>query len=167
MQESTNLGAVPIEDVLRSAMILAWDEFSAITAPRAIRVEYLCEPGVRLDELTIWVLSAGGYQERFCDYQTGHVSGRPKEWRCWAKAHSAQLFSALDFIMRHQERFYFAPDAIAHGLIVVFPPPDQERAEAKLWLAAASGANPPPVVRARPGTQFVLQACDKRANSHF
>lgn len=144
-----NISAVPIDDALRSVMILAWDEFAAVRSVRAVRVEYLCEPGICLYDLTIWVVTEGGYQERFCDYRVGQVAGRPKQWRCWARAHCTELFSALDFVMRTQERFLFAPDASRQGLIIVSPPTEQERVEARLWMQEVGGAEPAPPARAR------------------
>jgi hypothetical protein len=49
-----------ITDAHRAVTILAWDDFAAITSTRAVHIEYLCEPGIRLYELTFWVLTAGG-----------------------------------------------------------------------------------------------------------
>jgi hypothetical protein len=123
-----------IEDALRSAMVQAWDDFATVAIPRVIRVEYLGEPGVPVDQLTVWLVSAGGYQERICDYRAGLPSDG-QGWRCWTRLHSTKLVGALDFIMRHQERFRRIADANPHGLIVVFPPTEEQRAEATAWAA--------------------------------
>jgi hypothetical protein len=141
---------VHIEEALRSTMIAAWDDFSTVAFPRAIRVEYQCEPGLRVDDLTIWLVREGGYQERVCDYRTGHTTRFQAEWRCWAKVHSSKLFGALDFIMRHQERFFLTPDGSRNGVLVIFPPTQPERAAADVWLAEINSSGPlAPAIRSR------------------
>jgi hypothetical protein len=148
---------IPIEKALRSAMIATWDELSIVTPPRAIRVEYQCEPGVCIDNVTIWLVREGGYQERVCDYRTGHFSQSRAEWRCWAKIRSAKLVGALDSILRHQEHFLLALDARPNGLLVVFPPTERERSAAAVWLAEANNNNSVPQslrVRARAATSI-------------
>lgn len=150
MPEIATSETLSIDDVLRSTMIHAWDDFSAAAAPHAIRVEYLGQPGVPFDELTIWLVSAGGYQERICDYRIGPSLHHSIEWRCWTRIHSARLVGALDFIMRHQERFRRTAGANLHGVIVVFPPTQEDRAEAAAWMARIGVAvSPPAVARAR------------------
>ena len=124
-----------IEDAFRAAMVRAWDDFSALTAPRAIRVEYLNERGSALDQLTVWLVSTGGYQDRICDYRAGSAAHEPRVWQCWTRLRSAKLVGALNFIMRNQERFTRAADASHCGVIVVFPPTDEQRAEAATWAA--------------------------------
>jgi hypothetical protein len=141
---------IPIEEALRSAMIAAWDDLSILTPLRAIRVEYQCEPGIYIDNVTIWLVREGGYQERVCDYRTGHFSQSRAGWRCWAKIHSAKLLGALDIILRHQDCFLLAPDASRNGLLIVFPPTERERAAAAVWLTEANtNVPPPPRMRAR------------------
>jgi hypothetical protein len=143
-----NLGAVSIDDALRYALVAAWDDFAAIAPPKAVRVEYLREPSSCLENVTIGVLSPGGYQDGFCDYRSGQFSKHQREWRCWSKKHSPQLFRALDFAVRHQDYFLFARDASAHGVVIVFPPTPQERAEAQLGMTAVTDADFTPLQRA-------------------
>ena len=146
---SANIRAVSIDDALRAVTILAWDDFAAVMSTRAVRIEYLCEPGIRLYELTIWVLTAGGYQERFCDYRLEQSAERPKEWRCWSRAHCTQLVDAVHFVMQNQERFRFAPGAPSHGIVIVSSPSAQERSEAGVWMKEIGAAELEPPVRAR------------------
>ena len=134
MPDAAKVETLQIDDALRSAMIQAWDDFMPVAVPRAIRVEYVGESGIPVDQLTVWLVSAGGYQERICDYRAGFSSDR-REWRCWTRLHSAKLVGALDFIMRNQERFLRVTGASPHGLVVVFPPTEEQRAEATAWAA--------------------------------
>jgi hypothetical protein len=146
---SADVGTVSIDDALRDFTILAWDDFAAYKSSRAVRIEYLCEPGIRLYELTIWVITAGGYQERFCDYRLAQSAERPEEWRCWTKAHCTQLVDALNLVMQTQKRFHFTPDAPSHGIVIVPSPSAQERSEARVWIEEIGAAESEPPVRAR------------------
>jgi hypothetical protein len=135
MPESVTAGPLPIDDALSFAMILAWDDFAEVAVPRAVRVEYLGEPGIPLDQLTVWLVTSGGYQERICDYRAPSLSEHSREWRCWTRLRSAKLVGAVDFIMRNQERFLRRADASPQGLIVVFAPTREQSAEAVAWMA--------------------------------
>jgi hypothetical protein len=71
MLEIAKPAKLSFDDALRSAIIIVWDDFSAVAIPRAVRIEYLSQPGENLTELTVWLVSAGGYQDRICDYRAG------------------------------------------------------------------------------------------------
>jgi hypothetical protein len=134
MPAGANAALLPIDDALSFAMILAWDDFTEVGVPRAVRVEYLGERGVPLDQLTVWMVTAGGYQQRICDYRAPSLSEHSREWRCWTRLRSTRLVGAVDFIMRNQQRFARRSDASPQGLIVVFPPSLEESAEAVAWM---------------------------------
>jgi hypothetical protein len=130
MPQATGIESPSLEDVFRSATIHAWDEFTAITTPHAIRVEYVGAPGGPVDELTVWLVSAGGYQERICDYRLDTFLTRSREWCCWTRLHSPKLVGALDLIMRNQDRFRRAPGSNRNGLVVVLTPTPEARTDA-------------------------------------
>ena len=148
MPESPQPLSLPIDDALSLAIIQAWDELSVVTMPHAIRVEYLGEAGLAVAQLTVWLVSGGGYQERICDYRLAAASDRPPEWRCWTRLRSPRLTAVVDFIVRNQKRFSRPPSANPSGLVVVFPPTAEQRAEAASWIAG-NGLERPAVPRAR------------------
>ena len=149
MPEITQPGTLPVDEALALAVIQAWDNFSAAAIPQAIRVEYLSEPGFLVVQLTVWIVTTGGYQERICDYRAATATSRPHEWRCWTRLHSPRLTAAMDFIVRNQERFFRPAPAIPNGLVVVFPPTDEERGEAAAWAANSDLTSRYAVPRAR------------------
>ena len=135
MSETIKPKTIPIDDAFRSAVIQAWDDLAEVTTPRAVNVEYLCEPGAPLDHVSVWLVKAGGYQDRVCDYWTWISSARPRDSRFWNSYHSNKLAHALEFIMENQERFPRPADVGPHGLVRAFPPTEEERAEAAALIS--------------------------------
>jgi hypothetical protein len=79
-----------------------------------------------------------GYSDRVCDYWTSASSAHPSGVRFWKGHDSDQLARALDFIMKNQDRFT-GPTTARDGLVLVYPPGDEERTEAATWGEAAPG----------------------------
>ena len=130
MSEAIKPKPIPIDDAFRSAVIQAWDDLAEVTTPRTVNVEYQCEPGAPLDHVSMWLVKAGGYQDRVCDYWTGNSSDHSRDL-CFANGHhSKALAHALEFIMENQKRFPRPANGSPHGLVRVFPPTEEERAEA-------------------------------------
>lgn len=123
---------IGIDKALQYAVTFAWEELQA-TKPRSIRVEYLCEPGAALNQLSVWSARAGGYQDLVFDYSAWTSSPRPEGARL-AEGHPAGLPRTLDFIMQHQNRFTRPADAGRHGLVLVYPPREDDRTEAATWI---------------------------------
>lgn len=137
MSETNKTETMPIEKAFRFAVIQAWDELAKVTAPHAIRVEYVCEPGTLLDHVSVWLVKAGGYQELVCDYWTWASSAHPSGLHFGDRYRSEKLARALDYIMKNQGQFRRGPDAIHYSLVPVFPPTEDESAEAAAWVAGS------------------------------
>jgi hypothetical protein len=133
--QTTSPETILIDEALQFAVVQAWDELAVENPLRAVRVEYLFEPGAILNHVTVWLVEPRGYQDRACDYWT-RSSSHPEKWH-WGKGiHSARLARALEFILENQERFRHAQDAALCRVIVVFTPGQEARAEAGVWAAA-------------------------------
>ena len=55
----TNSSLLELDKAFQYAVTLAWEDLMTPIEPRAIRVEYLCEPGSALDHLSVWSVRAG------------------------------------------------------------------------------------------------------------
>jgi len=132
MSEATNTrNQMGIDKAFRYAVTLAWEKFET-TKPRAIRVEYLCEPGAALNHLSVWSVRAGGYQDLLFDYRAWISSTDPA---CFANGHYPEgLARTIDFIMQHQHQFTRPADASRHGLVLIYPPDGDDRIEATTWI---------------------------------
>lgn len=124
---------IGIDQAFRYAVTLAWEEFKT-TKPRAIRVEYLCEPGAALNHLSLWSVKAGGYQDLVFDYEAWTSSTHSGGAR-FADGHYPEgLAHTLDFIMQHQNQFTRPADAGRPGLVLIYPPDGDDRIEAATWV---------------------------------
>lgn len=134
MSDTTNTrNQIGVDKAFRYAVILAWEKFER-TNPRAIRVEYLCEPGAALNHLSVWSVRAGGYQDLVFDYQA-RISSSDQSGACFANGHDPKgLAQTLDFIMQHQHQFTRPADAGRHGLVLIHPPDADDRIEASNWI---------------------------------
>lgn len=126
-----------LDNAFRYAVTLAWEDLMAPIEPRAIRVEYLCEPGSPLDHLSVWSVRAGGYQDLVCDCWTWASLAHPNGARFGNRHSSDQLAATLDFIMKNQAQFTRPADAGRHGLILIYPPDADDRTEAVTWMKRA------------------------------
>jgi hypothetical protein len=121
-----------LDKAFQYAVTLAWEDLMTPIEPRAIRVEYLCEPGSPLDHLSVWSVRAGGYQDLVCDFWASASLAHPSGAR-FGNGHSDKLAATLDFIMKDQGQFTRPADAGRHGfsfthpmqMIVPKPPPDE------------------------------------------
>ena len=156
----THSNPLELDKALQYAVTLAWEDLMKPIEPRAIRVEYLYEPGSPLDHLSVWSVRAGGYQDLVCDFRASasvtHPSGA-----CFGNRHSSdKLAETLDFVMKNQGQFTRAADAGQHGLVLIYTPDANDRREAATWIKAA---------RALQGAKAVRQASvppeDQRAET--
>src|ERR1700747_164583 len=98
MPERIKSGLLELDKALQYAVTLAWEELVIPIEPRAIRVEYLCEPGSPLDRLSVWALRAGGYQNLLCEFGVS-VSLADPSGACFGNRHSSdKLAASLGFI---------------------------------------------------------------------
>ena len=130
----TNSNLVELDRAFQYAVTLAWEDLKTPVEPRAIRVEYLSEPGSPVDHLSVWSVRAGGYQDLVCDFwgssSVAHASGAS-----FGNRHTSDKLAAnLDFIMKNQGQFRRAADAGRHGLVLLYPPDAKDRAEAATWM---------------------------------
>jgi hypothetical protein len=137
MPERIKSSLLELDKAFRYAVTLAWGDLVTPIEPRAIRVEYLCEPGSPLDHLSVWSVRSGGYQDLVCDFRASaslaHSSGV-----CFGKRHSSNtLAETVEFIMKNQGQFTRPADAGRHGLVLIHAPDTDERREAAAWIKAA------------------------------
>lgn len=119
-----------LDQAFHLAVTMAWEELRKPTEPRSVRVEYLSEPGVVLDHLSVWSVKAGGYQDFMCDYWTGSSSAHPDGARFGNQHCSGILAQTLGMIMKNQDQFMRPGDAGCHGLVQIDPPVGDEAAQA-------------------------------------
>lgn len=130
-----------LDKAFEFAVILAWKDLVKVSDPRSVRVEYRCEPGAPLDQVTVWSADAEGHQHRVCDYWTRAASGRDGGV-CFVNGYcSDQLATTLGVIMMNQEQFTRLADACSDGLALIYAPTDNDRAEAGIWLREMQSAH--------------------------
>jgi hypothetical protein len=133
----TDRSLLELDKAFRYAVTLAWEDLMKPIEPRAIRVEYLGEPESPLDHLSVWSVRAGGYQDLVCDFWTSASLAHPSG-ACFGNRHSSdKLAATLDFIMKNQGQFTRPADAGRHGLVLIYPPNADDRAEAATWMKVA------------------------------
>ena len=116
------------------AVILAWEDLMKVSESPSVRVEYQCEPGTSLDYLRVWAARPGGSNDLVCDYWTWTSSAHASGVRFTNGYYSDTLALTLDFIMRNQDQFTRPADACRDGLILIYPPSEDERTEAATWM---------------------------------
>jgi len=137
-----------LDKALKFAVILAWEDLMKVTNLWSARVEYRCGPGTSLDYLNVWSVGAGGQQDLVCDYWTWTSPAQPSGVRFSSRFHSDQLGQTLDFILMNRGQFTRPADAGRDGLVLIYPPTGDERAEAATWTSRVHGA---PTSISRPG----------------
>ena len=152
MSETVNTHSsrpLKLDKAFQYAVTLAWEDLMTPIEPRAIRVEYLWEPGSPLDHLSMWSVRAGGYQDLVCDFRTSASLAHPSG-ACFGNRHASdKLAETVGFIMKNQGQFTRPVDAGRHGLVLIHAPDADDRREAAAWIKAA---------RALQGAQAVRQA---------
>jgi len=128
-----------LDEAFEFAVVLAWEDLAKVSKPRAVRIEYLCEPGTAVDYLSVWSVRAGGEQDLVCDYRTRTSSAYPSGVRFRNGHCSDQLAQSLDLIMNNQDRFTRPADAGRYGLILIYPPAEVARARAAAWMREVQG----------------------------
>jgi hypothetical protein len=128
-----------LDKAFRFAVVLAWEDLVKFSKPCSVRVEYLCEPGTALDYLSVWSVRAESEQDLVCDYWTWTSSAHPNGVRFRNGHSSDQLAWMLDLIMKNQDQFTRHADAGRHGLILIYPPAEDARAEAAAWMREVQG----------------------------
>ena len=129
-----------LDEALQFAVVQSWEDLTMGTEFCSIRVEYEGEPGASLDYLRIWSDRGGGYQRLVCDYWTWTSPAHPSGVRFTNEYHSDGLGQTLDFIMKNQDQFARPSDACRDGLALIYPPTDDQRAEAATWRPDSHGA---------------------------
>jgi hypothetical protein len=130
----TDSGLLELDKAFQYAVTLAWEDLMTPIEPRAIRLEYLWEPGSTLDCLSVWSVRAGGYQDLVCDFRASASLTDPSG-ACFGNGHSSdKLAATLDFIMKNQGQFTRPADAGRHGLVLIYPPDGDDRIDAATWM---------------------------------
>lgn len=133
----TNSSLLELDKAFQYAVTLAWNDLMTPIEPRAIRLEYLCEPGSPLDHLSLWAVRAGGYQDLVCDFRASASLAHPSGASFGNRHSSNKLAATLDFILKNQGQFTRPADAGRHGLVILYPPDASDRAEAAAWVTRA------------------------------
>jgi len=123
-----------LDKAFELAVILAWEDLTKVTTLSSARLEYVREPRTSLDHLSVWLVKGRGYQDRVCDYWTQTSSAHPSGVRFGNGHGSDKLAQALDFIMKNQDQFTRPADAGRNGLVLIYPPAGELRAEAAAWI---------------------------------
>jgi hypothetical protein len=153
----THSSPVELDRAFHYAVTLAWEDLMKPVEPRAIRVEYLYEPGSPLDHLSVWSVRAGGYQDLVCDFQSSASLAHPNG-ACFGNRYSSdKLAASLGFIMKNQGQFTRPADAGPHGLVLIHAPDADDRKEAAAWMKAARALQ-----ATQPGGQAAVPAEDRR-----
>lgn len=150
----TDSGLLELDKALQYAVTLAWGELTTPIEPRAVRVEYLCEPGSPLDHLSVWSVRARGYQDLVCDFWASASAAHPSGASFGNRYCSDKLAAALGFIVKNQGQFTRPADAGRHGLVLLYPPDAHDRAEAATWM---KGSQLPGVEASPEGAQAQVQ----------
>jgi len=122
------------------AVILAWEDLMNVSKSPLVRVEYQREPGISLDFLRVWAAMPGGSNDLVCDYWTWTSPAHASGVRFTNGYHSDTLALTLDYIMKNQDQVTRASDACRDGLVLIYPPTADERAEAATWMSGVHGA---------------------------
>lgn len=128
-----------LDKALGYAVILGWADLKKVSDPCSARAEYRSVAGAAVDYLSIWSVNDDGKQHMVCDYWTktspGHASGIVFK----NKFQSPPLGRALDFILANQDQFTRPADTCPEGLVLIYPPSEDELAEATAWIATTHG----------------------------
>jgi hypothetical protein len=117
------------------AVILAWEDLIKVNRSPSVRVEYQCESGTSLEYLRVWAARPEGYNDLVCDYWTWASPAHASGVRFTNGYHSDTLALTLDYIMKNQNQVTRASDACRDGLVLIYPPTEDERAEAATWMS--------------------------------
>ncbi len=136
MPDTVKAGNLQLEldQALRYAVILAWEDLMKPTEPSSVRVEYLFEPGTALDHLSVWSVGVGGYQDLVCDCWAWASLAHPSGARFGSTHYSDKLAQTLVFVMKNQGQFTHPADAGRDGLVQIHPPDAEGRIEAATWM---------------------------------
>ena len=124
-----------LDQAFRLAVIQSWEDIMKVANSRSVRLEYQKEAGTSLDYLSVWSDRPKGYQFLICNYWTTTTSAHPSGARFANGYHSDQLAQNLDFIMTNQDQFTRPADAGSGGLVLIYPPASEDRAEATTWMS--------------------------------
>jgi hypothetical protein len=128
-----------LDKAFESAVILAWEDLLKVNQSPSVRVEYQCEPGTSLDYLTVWAARPRGSNDLVCDYWTWASPAHASGVRFTNGYHSDMLALTLEFIMKNQDQFTRPADACRDGLVLVYPPTEDECVEASSWRREVQG----------------------------
>ncbi len=131
-----------LDKAFEFAVILAWEDLVKVSDPCSVRVEYLCQPGTPLDQVTVWSTGAQGYQYRVCDYWTSTALNHDSGASFGNRYCSDRLAETLGLIMTNQGGFTRPAGTCRDGLALIYPPTDDDRAEAGIWLSEMHRAHP-------------------------
>lgn len=145
-----------IDKAFQFAVVLAWEDLARVSKPYAARVEYGFEPGTPLDYISVWSVRAGGEQDLVCDYWTRASLAHPSGVRFRNGHCSDELAQRLDLIMKNQDQFTQRADATSHGLVLIYPPAEDARAEAAGWMRKVQGDRANVGVAADEGAPFSM-----------
>jgi len=117
---------IQMDRLLRSAVVLSWQDLSHGSQSRLIHIEYA--PGKLLEYVKIWQLTGKGEWSLVCEYwMPSATTAAARDGMMFSNDyHSVGLTEKLEVIMQHQDSFVASLLAPGAGLIQVMLPTEQE-----------------------------------------
>jgi hypothetical protein len=119
-----------IDQVLECAVVLNWDDFTALRSPSLIHIEYDRTTARTLARVKVWSSTTRGSWLLICEYRRDPEGGLAPGVSFGKGFASAGLATMLDAIIRNQDACADAPGAFRNGLVQVGPPSPEARAAA-------------------------------------
>ena len=133
--DSQTTPRVRLERILKSAVLLSWDELMTDPATGLIHVEYQAGDDGSLDFLKVWASTIWGEWKLVCEFWVRPLWSHTTGVRFAGEYHSAELARTLELAIGKDAAFAGEPNL--HGLIQVFPPTEVERKEAERMVQTA------------------------------
>jgi hypothetical protein len=127
--ESQSTQRIQLERLLKSAVVLSWDELMSNSTLGLIDIEYQAGDDGLLDYLKIWASTIWGQWKLVCEFWMRPLWSHATGVRFASEYHSVDFARTLELVVGNESAFSVVPDL--HGLIQVFPPTDVERNDAK------------------------------------
>lgn len=133
--DSQAIQRIQLERMLKSAVVLSWDELMADSTSGLIHVEYQAGDDGLLDFLKVWASTTWGQWRLVCEFWMRPLWSHTAGVRFGSEYHSVDFARTLELVVGNDAAFSVVPDL--HGLIQVFPPTEVERNDAKQITMAA------------------------------
>ena len=135
------ISRLELDRAFHYAVTLAWDDLTKWVEPCSMR------SGIRMcawrrvgQSGACGLFRARGYQDLVCECWTQASLAHSGGAFFSNQQHSDKLAGALGFILENQDLFTRLTDACRHGLVLIYPPDAEDRAEACNWMTTIQAA---------------------------